>query len=378
MMNRKFSSLVVLSIVLFFNACGGDKKETQSAPVAEIKVAKVSMKDIPLVMEFVGKTTGSIDAEIRARVDGVIETITFEEGKDVEEGQLLYTIDPAPFKAKVAEANARLAEAQTRLTKAESDLKRIRPLAEMKAVSERDLDVAVAQEGTARGAVDAAKASVESAEIELSYTKITAPTSGTIGISKAKIGEYVGKAHNPTILNTVSKLDPIHVKLSITENEYIYFAKKKQERIDAGEKKPKKRKLELILADGSVYPHSGKTEVIDRQIDQQTGTLTVEASFPNPDLLLKPGQFAKVKVVSETIKDAVVVPAVAIRDIQGIAQVFVIDSKNTVAVKNIKLGPKVGDLQVVEEGLADGDVVAVEGLQRLKPGTVISPVTVNN
>jgi len=366
-----FVTALIIPAPLTFLGCGKD--EVKSAPpAAEVIVSKVAKQDIPSVMEFVGQTKGAVDAEVRARVDGVLTGLKFEEGKPVEEGQLLYTIDPAPFEAKVAEAQGKLAEAQTMLAKATADVGRLRPLAKMKAVSERQLDSAVAQEGAAQGSVDAAQASLESAKIELGYTQIKAPTSGIIGISKAKVGEYVGRPPNPVVLNVVSSLDEIHVQFGVNEKEYLALSRARREKLDSGQA-PDEAKLELVLADGSVHPDKGEVAYIDREIDPTTGTIAVEAKFPNPHQLIRPGQYAKVRVTLGAKKDALVIPKRALREIQGQFLAFVVKPDNTVEQKTVAIGPSVGELQVIESGLAEGDTIVTDGIQRLKSGMPVTP-----
>lgn len=367
------ASITLPFLILMAAGCGGNDKSASQAPASfPVKVSKVSRGDVPVAAEFVGQTKGSVDAEIRARVEGVITGIHFEDGKEVTEGQLLYTIDSAPFEAKVAEAKAKLAEAQTRLAKAESDLKRIRPLADMKAVSERDLDAAVANEGAARGAVDGAAAGVEAVNIELGYCKITSPTKGIIGISKAKIGEFVGRSPNPVILNTVSNLDPIHVRFSVNEKEYLYFARLKQKALEAGAAAPQYT-FELFLADGSQHPQRGAIASAEREIDPKTGTLAVEATFANPHKLIRPGQFAKIHTIADTLSGALLVPKRAIRELQGQYQVFVVKADNTVETRTVTVGAEASENRVVESGLLEGELVVVEGLQRLRAGVLVDP-----
>ena len=367
-MNRTLvRGFIILSLLLFaLVGCEQKEAETKSAPV-EVMVTKVARQDVPTIMEFVGQTQGAIDAEVRARVDGVLTGMKFEEGKEVQEGQLLYTIDPAPFDAKVAEAEGVLAQAQTMLVKANSDVERYRPLAAMKAVSERQLDSAVAQQGAAEGQVAAAKASLESAKINLGYTRITAPTSGIIGITKAKVGEYVGKPPNPVILNTVSNLDEIHVDFGVNEKEYLSIARTKREELDSG-KTSEKAGFQLVLADGSVLPEPGELSHIDREINPATGTIQVEAKFPNPHQLIRPGQYAKVRVTIGSKRDALVVPKSALQEMQGQFLAFVVKPDSTVEQKIVTVGNTFGDLQVVESGLSEGDTIVTEGFQRLKSG----------
>lgn len=355
-------------VALSVNACGS-KEKAPEAPQLEILVAPVKKQDVSLSSEFVGRTSGAVDAEVRARVEGVIEGIHFSEGKDVTEGQLLYSIDEAPLKAKVAEARAGVAEAKTKLENADADLKRIKPLAEINAVSKRELDQAIARKGVADGAVDAANAQLDSAEIRLGYAKVKAPISGMIGLTQAKVGEFVGAAPNVIVLNTISQLDPIRVKFTVSEREYLYFAKLAEKEGPNREK----RSLELVLADGSVHPQRGEVVSIDRNIDSQTGAINVEATFPNPTKILRPGLFAKIRTVAETRSGALVVPKRALKEIQGKYQVFVVAPDGVVEVRTIEVGPDTGDGKVVESGITEGDTVALEGIQRLRAGMSVKP-----
>jgi membrane fusion protein (multidrug efflux system) len=367
-------SLGCVALVGALAASGcGSKEKAPEAPQLEISVADIGRKDVVLSSEFVGRTSGAIDADVRARVEGVLQEIHFQDGGEVTEGQVLYSIDDAPLMTMVAQARGSLAEALTRQTQADVDLKRIRPLAEINAVSKRELDGAIGRKGVADGAVDAAKAQVEAAEIQLSYAKIKAPTSGIIGISKFKVGELVGKSPTTSVLNTVSKIDPIHVKFPVTESEYLYFSKLAEQQGPNREK----RVLQLILADGSVHPERGELVSIDRNIDAQTGAISAEASFPNPTKRIRPGMFAKIKTVAETRKDVLVVPKRALKEIQGKYQVFVIGADGSVDVRNVTVGADAGDARVVETGLNEHELVAIDGIQRLRSGMTVKAKTVN-
>jgi len=318
---------------------------------------------------------------IRARVEGFLESINFREGTFVKKGDLLYTIDAQPFEAKLVEAQSKLAAAQTQHVKAESDLARIRPLAEMNAVSEQDLDGAVAQEAAARASVQASEAAVELAEIELGYTRLYAPIDGKIGLSQAKPGEFVGREPNPVVLNQLSDIDPIRVRFSISEREYLvlvrtYLAKNGGSRMEARQTREGKKDLVLILADGTEHSHTGHVVAASQSIDQETGTYTLEASFPNPDLLLLPGQFARVRAPYETLKNVVVIPRKAISELQGLFRVYVVTSQNQVVAREVTLGPETGNDVVVEAGLEAGDAVIVEGIQKARPGMTVQPVSV--
>ena len=364
--------LVTLSAALAINACGGSGPPEM--PPLEVKVERVEPRDVPLYLEMVGQTLGSVDIPIRARVDGVLEEIHFQEGRPVRQGQLLYVIDPRPFQSRVVEAQGHLAEARTRLAKAQSDLERIRPLAAMDAVSQQDLDGAVAQYEAAQGSVQAAAAQVEQASIQLGYTRIEAPVDGLIGITQAKVGEYVGMSPNPVVLNVVSRTDPIRVRFSINEREYLRFSRDfAARRRTAEETGEPQTALELFLADGTVHAHGGHVVSLDAAIDPATGTLTLEADFPNPERLVLPGQFARVRGVIETRRGALAVPQRAVMETQGLFQLAVIGRDGSVELRRVEMGPRVDKMWIVDSGLEAGEWVALDGLQRLRTGMKVVP-----
>jgi membrane fusion protein (multidrug efflux system) len=374
-----FETLVVAlktscAMAIISLTCIGCLKEQQAIQqeALVIQVTTVHRRDLPLSREFVGRTIGSVDADVRARVQGTLLEQHFDDGTEVGEGQLLYSIDQAPFLAKLAQAQGALAEAKTKLVQAESDLARIKPLAAIDAVSKRELDMANATKGVAEGAVQAAQAQVEAAQIELGYTKVTAPVSGTIGISKVKVGEVVGSIPHSIVLNTVSKLEPIHVQFSLSEKEYLYFAH--LARLEGEDRK--KRQLTLVLADGSVHPEPGEVVKVDRGIDVASGSITVEAAFPNPEKFLRPGLFAKVTTIAEVRQGVILVPKLAIKEIQGTYQVYLVSSDGSVEQRTIQVGPMSGSAQVVESGLSDGDVIALDGIQKLRTGMRVAPKNV--
>lgn len=364
--------LTVLGLIVFAGC--KSKESNQQQLILEIPVSAVSAQNIPVNYEFTGQMRGSVDAEIRARVDGELTGLHFQEGKEVTEGQLLYTINPAPFKAKLSQASAKLAEEEARLVKASADLKRIRPLAEINAVSKRDLDAAIASERAASSSVAAAKAVVESAQIELGYTEIRSPVSGKIGLTKARVGEYVGKPPNSVVLNTVSRTDPILVRISLSESEYLHFVRIR-ERQSSEEIAKQNEQLELFLADNSKYEFPGRLESVDSAISRDKGTLAVDLSFPNPRQLLRPGQFARIRVVAETLKDALLVPKRAIYSIQGKTGVFVVDAEGVVKLTPVVLGPETAQGQVISSGVSPGQRVAVDGVLKLRDGMKVRAVS---
>ena len=372
----------VLSLsLLVLSGCSEPAQEVKMPPLP-VKVVEAERRDVPLTIEMVGSTLGTQDVPIRARVEGFLETMNFQEGRFVKQGDLLYTIDPQPFRAKLVEAQSQLAVAQTSLAKSEADLNRIRPLAEMKAVSEQDLDAAVAQEAAARANVEAARAGVNLAEIELSYTKIYAPIEGLIGLTKAKPGEFVGREPNPVVLNVLSDINPIRVRFSISEQEYLILARtymetqKNEETTrmpDRDRFEPREADLVLILADGTRHPHLGSVVAASQAIDPTTGTYSVEASFPNPNNLLLPGQFARVQAPYQTLENVVTVPRRAIVELQGQFRVYAVSADNTVEMREVELGPNKDLDVVVNSGLDGTERVIVEGLQKVRPGMQVDP-----
>ena len=338
-------------------ACG--QPDVAAPPPLQIDVVEVIRRDQPIQLEMVGQTLGSKDIPIRARVEGVLESINFVEGRAVEKDNLLYTIDPRPFESKVVEAKGRLAEARTMVAKARSDLERIRPLAEMRAVSEQDLDAAVAQYEASIGAEQASEAQLEQAEIELGYTRLHSPIDGRIGLTQAKVGEFVGRSPNPVVLNFVSQTDPIRVRFAIDERRYLQFARQLR---DVGEALPDEANpLELILADSTVHEYGGHIVGADAAVNPTTGTFTLEADFPNPDNVVVAGQFARVRAVVETRRDALLIPQRCVNELQGNFRVFAVTRDGRVQLRDVQLGPTIGRLQIIESGLAVGERVALEG-----------------
>ena len=366
---------LLFCLLLTVSACQNKEEAAQPPPAPEIPVVVTQAQDVPIFMEFVGQVFGLKDIAIRARVEGFLEGIHFEEGSQVEKGHLLYTLESQPFEEAVANRMSQVAEAQTMLAKASSDLGRIKPLAELKAVSQSDLDGAVAQFEAAEAALDAAEANLRASQIQLGYTKIYSPINGIIGKTKAKVGDFVGREPNPVILNVVSQTDTVLVEFFLTENQYLEAARRFLDDAVDG-KMPEKQQaiLELILADDSLYPEKGRVDFIDREVDPTTGAILLQASFPNPSGLLRPGQFAKIKVRAETVKDAILVPQRCVTELQGLFSVYVVGADNTVKEQQITLGPPVGSAYLVEEGLEAGAQVVYEGLQMVRDGVVVNPV----
>jgi membrane fusion protein, multidrug efflux system len=355
--------------ILLASACGGETAPA-APPPPEVLVSPVEQRDVPVVTELVGQTKGSQDVEIRARVEGYLETVSFTEGSIVRKGQLLYRIDPKPLQATLANARADLATAEARLAKTNNDVTRLTPLAARQAVSQQELDNAVANQDAAKAQVDAHKASVEKARLDLGYTTITSPISGMVGTTLVRAGNLVGRGES-TLLTTVSEIDPILFTAGISEAEYLRIARRADEmrREQGGKPVP----VDLLLADGLVHSHQGRVDAIERAVDPATGTLSVQFRFPNPGGIIRPGQYGRVRFVLETRKNALLVPQRAVQELQSLYSVAVAGSDNKLTVKTVKVGPRVGSEWIIESGLSAGEQVVVEGAQRVRPGTVVAP-----
>ena len=362
---RRFVLAAIALAAGFGAAC--EKPAAVAPPPTEVYVADAIQKDVPIYLDLVGQTAGYQDVEIRARVEGFLETMDFREGSFVRQGALLYTIDRKPLEASVAQAKADQATAEARLAKANNDVARYTPLVSKQAVSQRELDDARAQQDAARSQVDADKAAVQKATLDLSYTRVTAPISGLVGITQVKPGNLVGRGQN-TLLTTISQIDPIQFRVGVKESDYLLVAKRDTSKVGAA---PSSTGIQLTLSDGTVYPHTGKIGVVERAVDTATGTLGVQLEFPNPDLLLRPGQYGRARILLETKTGAVLVPQRAVQELQNLYSVAVVSADNKVAFRNVKAGTRVESMWVIDGGLKPGEKVVVEGLQRIKEGQTV-------
>ncbi len=357
-------------------ACSNDKPQTPPPP-QQLKVVEVESRNVPISNDFVGQVYGYFDIPIRARVEGYLESVDFREGSTVDKGQLLYTIDSQPFQESVAARKSELAQAEIAAVNAESHLNRIRPLAEINAVSKRDLDDAIAAYKAANAQVEAARANVRMAEINKGYTRIHSPIRGTIGKTLAKAGEFVGRQPNPVILNTVSRIDSVHVQFHLTESNYLRIARTAiANRQISADRVPDKISenisIQLVLSDGLVYGERGRLDFINREVDPSTGSILVQTTFPNPNQLIKPGQFAKVRITFQE-ENGLVIPQKCVSELQGNHFVYVIDDENKVVRKPIHTDAEYVDLYLVRSGLQMGEKVLIEGIQRVREGMTISP-----
>jgi membrane fusion protein (multidrug efflux system) len=415
----KFAIQSVAAIALLMSGCGKKTSKQQAAapPPPSVIVADVLQKTVPIYSEYVGQTRADDTVELRARVEGVLQKVYFREGAPVKKGQLLFLIDKRPFDASlqsakallaksqsdlaqaqqrtdVLQAQAELADAQAVLSRAEQDLRRMRPLAADKAVTELELDAAIAAEKSAQATVDARKANLKNleaavkytieraaaevssararvtqAELDLSYCTISSPIDGIIGFLQVDEGNLVGRG-DATLLATVSRSNPLLVDFNLSEIEFLRLTDP-----ETVGKRADTFRFELILSDDSIHSSPGTFKVLDRTVDPTTGTMKVEASFPNPGSYLRPGQFARVRVPVAEKENAILVPQRAIQELQGAKTVMVVDAQNKVQLRTIRVGDKAENYLIVLEGLNPGERVIIEGMQKARPGNEVKPQT---
>jgi membrane fusion protein (multidrug efflux system) len=413
---------VVLSLLAAAVGCDrvkGAKQEAPPPPPPAVVVAEVVERTVPIVRDFTARTDAVPTVEVRARIAGVLEQVLFKEGSDVKKGQTLFVIQKEEYAAALASARAQLAKAQADLTRArdvsvvatyraqldqrraelgktQKDVARYRPLVEAKAIPQQDLDTALAAEKVAAAGVEAAvamlrdaelaqrtqvqlteaavlsaQAAVTKADLDLSYTTIQSPIGGIIGKLHVDRGNLVGKAE-PTLLATVSTMDPIYVDFAVAEADYLRMAPRV--RVDAeGRAHDPEARLELFLADNSLFPHRGRVSFVDRALDPKTGTIGVRAQFPNPGNLLRPGQFARIRGTVEERANAVLVPRLAVQEQQGAKTVLVVEAGDKTALRPVTLDEPFGDLYIVKAGLKPGERVIVDGWQKVRPGMAVKP-----
>jgi len=364
--------LPFLFTLLALAGCGGVKASAPASKPPEVEVADVVQKDVPIVSEWTATLDGFVNAQIQPRVAGYLTKQTYQEGSYVRKGQVLFEIDARPFVALLNQAKGQLAQAEAAMGKAQQDVKRDKPLAEARAIAQSQFDNDIQAELGAQAAVETAKAAVEQAQLNVGFTKVTSLVDGIAGIAQTQIGNLVS---NTTVLTSVSQVNPIKAYFSISEQQYMVSQ-------GGGKNGPQKDawkgvKLKLVLSDGSTFPHEGSFLLADRQVDANTGTIRVVGSFPNPNNLLRPGQFGRVVAEMGTQKSALLVPQRAVTELQGSYQLAVVGSDNKVNIRPVKVGPTIGKMLIIQDGLKAQERVIVEGLQKVKDGTVVTPKTAN-
>jgi membrane fusion protein, multidrug efflux system len=363
----RISIFLVAAALLLGAGCKPKSRVTPPPPMVE--VAPVTQGDVPIYHEWIGSLDGLVNAQIRAQVTGYLIEQGYREGDPIKKGDLLFQIDPRPFKAVLDQAKGVLAQAEARSGKTALDVKRYAPLVKDRAVSQEEYDDAVQANLEAKAAVVSAQAQVEQAQLNLGFTRITSPIDGIASIAKAQLGDLVGPATGE--LTTVSTIDPIKAYYNVTEQAYINFTKMFSTETDRIERL-KQLDINLILGDGTVYPLKGRIFAADRQIGQTTGALRVEALFPNPGYALRPGEYARVRVKLDLKHDSLLVPQRAVSELQGSYQVAVVDQDNKIHIQAVRVGDKSGNMWVIEEGLRPGQRVVVEGTQKVREGVTVS------
>lgn len=415
---RRLSIVVVGASLGAAFACGGSKSAAPTPPPVGVEVVEVKAGDVPIFSDFVGQTFAREQVEVRGRVTGYIEKRLFDPGSEVKKGQVLYVLDRRPYQAQVLkakagvansnanltfakeqveliEAQAQLAEAEANLIRAKNDVDRLGPLVQQEAAPKQDLDNAVQNQAAMQATYDAKKANVDqkrlttkvrieaadadvaaseatldSAQLDLDYATITAPISGRIGDSKLDVGALV-TSNSAEALTTIVPLDEIWVKFQVSEQEMLMFKRRFQSGMQLEANRPKD--LELVLADGTVFVHKGRVTNTVNQVSATTGTLEIQAVFPNPEKLLLPGQFVRVKAQTDVRPNTILIPQRAVQEMQGLRSVFSLDGDNKVIQRSIMTGERVGDQWVVEQGLKPGEKVIVEGIQKVRPGVAVTP-----
>jgi membrane fusion protein (multidrug efflux system) len=360
-----------LPVILIANAlligCG-KKTEATTAEAPEVEVTPVVQEDVPVYTECVATLDGYVNAQIQPQVTGYLMKQDYREGTVVQKGDVLFEIDPRPFEAALQQANGQLAEADAQLGKTKLDVARDTPLAKESAIPQAQLDNDVQANQAAEAMVSAAKAQVEQARLNLGFTKVRSLVNGVAGLAKGQIGDLVGPT---TVLTTVSQVEPIKAYFAISEQQYLAFAEKISAVAEGRKTLQRKKTLELILSDGSVYRQKGWVELADRQVDVKTGTIRVAGAFDNPGGILRPGMFARIRALTDVDRNALLVPQRAVVEAQGSYSLVVVGPDNKASIRPIKTGQRVGQMWVITEGLKAGEQVVAEGMQKAKEGALV-------
>jgi membrane fusion protein (multidrug efflux system) len=354
---------------LGLGACSPSPAAVLAPKPPAVTVVGVAQRAVPVYGQYVGQTEAVKTVEVRARVEGFLDQQTVPDGADVKEGDVLFVIDPRPFRVALDNARAQLVRDEARLVNARQVAARYRPLYERQAVSRQELEQAEADERAAGATVEASRAAVEQAELNLGYTTVRSPVTGRMGRAEVRVGSLVGK-NEATLLATVSTLDPMYVNFSVSEREALQVWRRRQAEMRA---RPGDSGITITLPDDSVYPHDGRLDFVDRAVDPRTGTLALRATFPNPERLLRPGQYVRLRVLLEERAGAVLVPQAAIQESQGSASLFIVGPNQTVQARTVRTGPRFGTWWVVEDGVKPGEHVVVRGLQQIRAGMQVEP-----
>jgi membrane fusion protein, multidrug efflux system len=359
---RRRRLLTWTAAVLFCAGCS-TQAEKPAPPPPGVTVTPVTQKDVPIYQEWVGTMTGNVDADIRPKVEGFLLSRLYTEGSYVDKGQAMFQLDKRQAQASVEQATGNLERARAALAQAQIDVNRFTPLVAQRAVSQAELDKAQSSQRAAAATVDADQAVLDNAKLNLGWTTVTSPISGIAGVAKVGIGDLITPT---TVMTTVSSVNPIYVDISISEQDYLRFQREKSGQGNA-------KDLQLILGDNATFPQRGRVLFVNREVDLRTGTIQVRGEFPNPGNVLRPGQYARIRAMTEMRKNALLIPQRCVSELQGIYQVGVVDKENKVTIRTVKLGPQYQDTWVVDSGLEPGDQVVVDGLQRVRTGMTVAP-----
>ena len=377
------AGISVVSLSYLVAGCSKPRPQPQTPPPV-VKVVAVEQQDVPVHGEWIGTLDGMVNAEIKAQVSGYLLSQHYTEGSLVRKGQLLFALDPRPFQAvldqakgQLAQANAQELQAEANQGKTQLDVNRYTPLAKARAITEQDLDNAIqanlaakALVEAANAAIVAAKAAVETAELNLGFTSIRSPIDGIAGLALTQVGSLVNAGS--TSLTTVSTVDPIKAYFTATEQEYLRYVRMNPIESER-EEHTRELELELVLADGTLYSHKGRFYVANREINPQTGAIRLAGLFPNPGNILRPGQYGRVRAVTEIRSKVLLVPQRAVTELQGRYQVAIVDGANTVSIRPVTVGERSGSMWIIEGGLKPGERVVVEGIQQIRPNLVVKP-----
>jgi RND family efflux transporter MFP subunit len=357
--------LIAVAISLMVDCGCGAKAPPSAPPPPSVRVTAVVQQDVPLFGEWVATLDGYINAQIQPQVSGYLVKQSYTEGSFVKKGDVLFEIDPRPFQAALDQTRAQLAQAEAQLGKANLDVERDTPLVQARAIAQSQLDNEIQAQLAASASVDAAKAMVAQAQLNLEFTQVRSLVGGVAGFAQGQIGNLVTPS---TLLTSVSQIDPIKAYIALSEQEYLHVAERINAIASGRESLSAAPIPELILADGSTYPFKGRFIFTDRQVDPGTGSIRCAAAFPNPNSILRPGQFGRLRVAPDTVKAALLVPQRAVTELQGNYQVAVVDSDNSVDVRSVKVGQRSGTMWIVQSGLKPGENVIVEGMQIVRQG----------
>jgi RND family efflux transporter MFP subunit len=369
---------VVLNL-LSSGGCGNKNVSAAAQPPANVQIVEVIQRDVPVYHEWIATLDGYVNAQIQPQVSGYLIHQNYREGALVRRNDVLFKIDPRPFQAVLDQAKAQLAQAEAQQGKTQLDVQRDTPLAKEKAIAQSQLDNDIQANLAAKATIQADQATIEQAQLNLEFTNVRSLIDGVAGIATGQVGNLVGPQ---AVLTTVSQLDPIKAYFVVSEQQYLAFVQRNPT-VAAREKTERQLVLDLILADGSTYPRKGKFFAADRQVDVQTGAIRLAGLFPNPDNILRPGQYGRVGFVSYIRPAALLVPQKAVTELQGMYQVAVVGSDNKISVRTVRVGERTGSLWIIEEGVKPGERVVVEGVQKVREGmpvkvTVAAPAVAGN